>query len=191
MESSHSNKFFLISFLPALAYWYLESHYSLKVALFGGLVLAILEIGLEKVFTKHVHSISKLNFFLIVFLAMISFIGDEGIWFKLQPFFTGLFMGGLLIYKTYKNDSYFLEMMEAMNRPIPSAEIIKYLEKHTGFFMLGYGLFMAYVAFEFSTEKWLFFKTIGFYICFILFFIGEMFLLRKKAMSQSKIIKNQ
>ncbi len=163
-----------------MAYWYLEANYSLKIALAGGMILAVLEISIEKIFTKHIHSISKLNFFLILFLGVISFIGDEGIWFKLQPFFTGLFMGGLLIFKSIRGGSFMYEMMQAMNNPLPPKKVVIILEKHSGFFMLIYGFFMAVVAFNLSTQQWLFFKTIGFYIAFIIFFLFEIFLMRKK-----------
>lgn len=58
--------FFWASFLPAIAYWYLEENYSLQIALIGGLVLAVLEMTLEWLFTKHIHTLSKFNFFLIL-----------------------------------------------------------------------------------------------------------------------------
>jgi intracellular septation protein len=176
-----NKKFFLISFLPALAYWYLEENYSLQVALAGGMFLALTELTLEKIFTQHIHSISKLNFFLILFLGMISFLGEDGIWFKLQPFFTGLFLGPLLIVKTYRGGSYMMEMMESMGQAMPPKEIIISLERHSGAFLLGYGCFMAFVAFKMSTEQWLFYKTAGFYIAFAFFFVIEMVLMRRQA----------
>lgn len=179
MQNNHSKNFFLISFLPALAYWYLEENYSLQIALAGGMILAIAEIVIEKIFTKHIHSISKLNFFLILFLGLISFLGDEGIWFKLQPFFTGILMGLVLIVKTVRGGSFMHEMMMAMQRPMPPFELIRKIENHSGYFMLTYGLFMGYVAFKLSTEQWLFFKTLGFYIAFLVFFAGEVVYMRK------------
>lgn len=83
------NNLFLISFLPALLYWYLEETQTVEIAIIGGLSLAVLEIGFEKLFFKHIHSISKLNFLIILILGPISLIGKDGVWFKLQPFFTG------------------------------------------------------------------------------------------------------
>ena len=175
-----NKKFFMISFLPAIAYWYLEENYSLKIALIGGGLLAVLEIILERIFTKHVHSISKFNFYLIIALGTIAFIGDEGIWFKLQPFFTGLFMGGFLLFKAFKKESLMLEMTEAMSDgPVPNKEFLRLIERDMSFFLIGYGIFMAWVAFALSTSQWTFYKTIGFYICSIIFFIFEFIRLRK------------
>lgn len=171
-------QFFLISFLPAIAYWYLEENYSLKIALIGGLALAILEITLEKIFTKKIHSISLFNFYLILGLGGIALIGDDGIWFKLQPFFTGLFMGGYLIYKRFRGESLMLETMQSMEQKIPNPKMISLLERDLGFFMLIYGCFMAFVAFNFTTGQWTFYKTIGFYIASIIFFLLELFSMR-------------
>jgi intracellular septation protein len=171
--------FFLISFLPALAYWYLEENYDLKTALIGGVLLGVTEIILEKVFTKHVHTLSKVNFFLIVGLGGISLIASEGIWFKLQPFFNGLIMGGLFLFSSIRGKSYFYEIMEQTQKVIPPKELIIRMEKHLAIFMMSYGCFMALVAFKFTTKQWVFYKTIGLYIAFGIFMVFEVIILRK------------
>lgn len=173
-------QFFLISFLPAIAYWYLEENYDLKTALIGGTVLALLEISLEKIFTKHVHSISKFNFYLIVVLGAIAFIGNEGIWFKLQPFFTGILMGGYLLLRVIKSDGLMIETMQSMGREIPDKDAFHALERDLAIFMMTYGIFMAFVAVYLTTSQWTFFKTIGFYITSLVFFGVEMVILRRK-----------
>ena len=176
----NSKKFFLISFLPAIAYWYLEENYNLKIALIGGIILCTLELSLEKIFTKHIHSLSKMNFGLIVGLGTISLLAQDGIWFKLQPCFTGLIMGGLFYINTYKGKSYMYEIMESMDNNHMPKQFIVLLEKHMGIFLFSYGLFMAIVAFNLSTSKWLFFKTAGFYIIFLIFSIIDIFYIRSK-----------
>jgi intracellular septation protein len=173
-------QFFLISFLPAIAYWYLEENYTLQIALIGGLVLAALEMLLEWIFTKHIHTISKFNFFLILILGGISLIAHEGIWFKLQPFFTGLLMGGYLLYRIWKKESLMIEMMKSMNsHPMPN-EIVISIERNMSLFLITYGIFMGFIALYGTTDTWLFFKTGGFYIITIVFFIIQMVFIRKK-----------
>ena len=115
-ENKNSNKFFLFSFLPAIAYWYLETKYPIKIAIAGGLLLAILEISAEKIFFKHVHKLSKFNFFLLLFLGGLSLLGEDGLWFKLQPFFTGQVLGGVLIFYLWKGKGLMAEMMESMGK---------------------------------------------------------------------------
>ncbi|MGK0367613.1 MAG: intracellular septation protein [Thermoproteota archaeon] len=174
-----SKGFFLISFLPALAYWFLEENYSIQIALTGGILLGVLEMVLEKIFTKQIHQLSKINFILIVGLGFISLLANEGIWFKLQPFFNGLIMGGIFLTSSLKGKSYFYEIMQGMNNQAPPKYIIINLEKHMAVFMMVYGSFMAYVAFNFTTQRWLFYKTAGLYIAFFLFSIVEMIFMRR------------
>ena len=190
MDQKLSKNFFLISFLPAIAYWYLEENYPIRIAVTGGLLLAVLEISLEKYFTKHVHGISKFNFFLLLLLGGLSLLGDEGLWFKLQPFFTGVIMGAYLLFKLWKGtglmEEMMLAMMEETRRPPPF--IIRILELHSSIFFLLYGIFMGYVALYWSSDRWIFFKTAGFYIAFFSFFIVELVYIRLK---MKKMIENQ
>ena len=179
----NNKNFFLISFLPAIAYWYLEENYPVRIAVMGGLALALLEITVEYIFTKHVHTLSKFNFFLILFLGGLSLMGDEGIWFKLQPAFSGWAIGGYMGYRLWQGKGLMVEMMESMKGEQKAAVpdfIFQALEKHMVLLFVLYGSFMAVVAISFSTDQWLFWKTIGFYIVFALFGIVEVFFLRSK-----------
>ena len=179
MSPKVSKNFFLISFLPAMAYWYMEENYPLRIALTAGLVLAVVEIIVEKIFTKHVHTLSKFNFFLILFLGGISLLGDDGIWFKLQPLFTGIGISGFMIYRLVRGKGLLFEMMEIMpeDKPRPPEFIVQALEKHVAAFFLLYGFFMGALAVWGTTDQWMFFKTIGLYIVFFVFLIIEMFLI--------------
>ncbi|MBD65688.1 MAG: hypothetical protein CME62_10810 [Halobacteriovoraceae bacterium] len=188
---ANKKSFFLISFLPAIAYMLLEEFYSLQVALIGGLVLAVIEISLEKILTKHVHSISKFNFYLIAVLGGIALIGQDGIWFKLQPFFTGILMGGYLLVRVLQNNGLLLETMESFGQAIPNKKIMRSLERDLSIFMILYGLFMAYVAFELTTKQWVFYKTIGFYLSSLVFFILEFVLLRIQMRREIKKIRSK
>lgn len=187
-NKGHQNKFFLISFLPAVAYWYLESHYNLRIALIGGLGLAILEMVLEKILFKHIHQIAKLNFAIIAFLGGISLLGDDGIWFKLQPFFGSLFMGSFILYKNRKTeDGLLYSMMKEMNSETMPRDVIHSLEFHFVFFLYFHAIFMGTLAVWWDTDTWLFWKTIGFYILFAVFFLLELPFIRaklKKAMAE-------
>jgi len=173
--------FFLISFLPALAYWYLEENYPIRIAVTGGVILATIEVLFEYFYTKHVHTLSKFNFFLIAILGGVSLLGEDGLWFKLQPFFTGIAIGGFMTFRLMKGDGLMWEMLSSMpQKPLIPKWLMKKLESHMVFLFAGYGLFMAYVALYWTTERWLFYKTIGFYIAFALFTVGEIFYLRYK-----------
>ncbi|PIP94552.1 MAG: hypothetical protein COW00_08535 [Bdellovibrio sp. CG12_big_fil_rev_8_21_14_0_65_39_13] len=188
MKSAPSKNFFLISFLPAIAYWYLDENYPVKIALAGGLILAVIEVLIEKIFTKHVHTISKFNFFLILLLGALSFLGDDGVWFKLQPLFTGIGMSAFMFYRLKRGKGLLLEMMESMpqkkNVLLPDF-VFQMMEWHMAFFLLGYGIFMAVLAIYASTGTWAFFKTIGFYLAFAVYMVIE-FVMIKRVMNRLK-----
>ncbi len=176
---SKSKPYFLLSFLPALAYWLLESYTTLEIALIGGILIGIIEMILEKKFTGHVHSLSKVNIGLIVFLGIVSLIAKEGVWFRLQPTLTGIGLCAFLSYKKFKGHSVLLDMIKDMGQVPPLPEFVyKVMEWHLTLFLLAFAFFMAKVAIYDSTSVWLFWKTAGFYMAFGGFMIVEMFYLR-------------
>lgn len=171
--------YFLLSFLPAVAYWLLETYSTLEIALIGGIVLGIIEMILEKYFTGHVHTLSKVNVSLIIILGGISLLAKEGVWFRLQPTFTGVGVAGFLIFKKLQGHSLMLDMIKDMGQVPPLADATyKIMEWHITLFLLAFAAFMAKVAVYDSTSTWIFWKTGGFYIAFGGFMVFEMLYLR-------------
>lgn len=187
MQNGSSPPYFLLSFIPAVAYWLLETYTTLEIALIGGIVLGIIEMILEKKFTGHVHTLSKLNISLVVVLGVISLIAKEGLWFKLQPTMTGVAVSGFFLWKKWKKESLIHQMLIDMktpaNRMLPE-EVYGMMEWHLCLFLLGFASWMAYVALNLPTGTWLFWKTGGFYIAFIPFMIAEMVFIRMKLKGQ-------
>lgn len=176
------NNIFLTSFLPAVAYWYLDEHYPVKIALIGGISLSILEILFEKFYNKHVHSLSKFNFFLIVFLGGISLLGENGIWFKLQPALSFWGISIFFIYRLRNGRGVFNELIESMGQKRrPPEFLIKAMEVQITYLFIVYGILMAILAIWFPTSTWVFFKTIGLYLILGIF-MGVQFFLNKKRM---------
>lgn len=180
LSQKFSKNFFILSLLPALAYWYLDEHYPVRVALLGGLLLALLELLVEKIFTRHLHPFSLFNFSLIALLGIVSLILDSGVFFKLQPLFTGVGMGGYLLYMDYRGTPFLWDMMKSMNRPLPPQVLWKSLERHLAVFFILFGLFMGATALWGNNDHWIFFKSIGFYLVFFGFMLFEVVLMRIK-----------
>lgn len=178
------NNLFLTSFLPAIAYWYLDENYPLKIALIGGISLAVLEIVFEKVYNKKVHTLSKFNFFLILFLGGISLLGDDGVWFKLQPALSFWGVSVFFIYRLRSGKGVFGEMIEGMGQRNPPPDfLIRAMEVQMTYLFIAYGILMAILAIWFPTSTWVFFKTAGLYIILALF-MGAQFYLNKKRMRE-------
>ncbi len=181
MNAPSQKPYFLLSFIPAVAYWLLETYTSLEIALVGGIVLGLIEMMVEKKISGHVHTLSKLNISLIVVLGSISLFAKDGIWFKLQPTLTGVSVASYLIFKKLKGESLMLDMLTDMKQKVPMPpEIYKMMEWHMCLFLLGFAGFMAKVAIKDSTSTWIFWKTGGFYIAFGGFMIVEVIILKWK-----------
>lgn len=178
------NNLFLTSFLPAVAYWYLDEHYPVKVALIGGISLSILEILFEKFYNKHVHALSKFNFLLIVILGGISLLGNDGIWFKLQPALSFWGVSVFFIYRLKTGKGVFNELIDGMGKARrPPEFIIRAMEIQITYLFVLYGILMAILAIWFPTSTWLFFKTAGLYLILGIF-MGVQLYLNKKRMQQ-------
>ena len=178
VKPKKSNNFFLISFLPAILYWYLESQYPVKTALIGGIALSVAEILFERFYSGHVHQLSKFNFFLIVALGGFSLMEENGIWFKLQP---SLSLWAVSVYmglKLRKGKGFFKEMMAEMrpDAPQPPDFIMKSMERNMVIMFACYGLLMGALALWFPTAVWVFFKTAGLFVVMGIFMVIQMFL---------------
>lgn len=183
MQKGNSPPYFLLSFIPALAYWLLETYTTLEIALIGGIILGLVEMGLEKKITGHVHTLSKLNISLVVVLGSISLIAKEGLWFKLQPTLTGVALSAFFLWKKWKHESLIYQMLIDMKTPadrmLPE-HIYGAMEWHLCLFLLVFAGWMAYVALYMPTGTWLFWKTGGFYIAFIPYMLLEIVFIRAK-----------
>lgn len=187
IKPKKSNNFFLISFLPAILYWYLESQYPVKTALIGGIALSVLEILFERFYVGHVHQLSKFNFFLIVALGGFSLMEENGIWFKLQP---SLSLWAVAVYmglKLKKGSGFFKEMMMEMRPDAvhPPDYIMKSMEYNMVMLFVSYGILMGVLAMWFSTSLWVFFKTAGLFIVMGIFMMIQM-TLNKRAMKKAR-----
>ncbi len=178
-DSLSSKQLFWLSFLPAIAYWLLEEYTTLEIALMGGMALALIECIIEKYFSGHLHTMTKLNVLLILGLGGVSYFAKDGVWFRLQPFFTGYVIGGFLLYKKIRNESLMIEMFSDWGKapPLPP-EVYKKMELHLAMFFMLFSSWMAYVAIKLTTKEWLFWKTGGFYGAFIVFLIADLFVMR-------------
>lgn len=173
-KQSRSN-IFLISFLPAILYWYLETKYPVKIALMGGIALSVAEIIFEKFYSGHVHQLSKLNFFLIVFLGGFSLLEENGIFFKLQPSLSLWALAGYMALKLKRGSGFLKEMMIDMNPdgPRPPDLILTQMEKNLVILFVAYGLWMGILAIWFQTSYWVFFKTAGLFIILAIFMVFQ------------------
>lgn len=190
VKKKSGKNIFLLSFLPAILYWYLESHYPVKIALIGGIILSIVEILFEKLYYGHVHQLSRFNFFLIVFLGGFSLMEENGIWFKLQPSISMWAVAIYMIFKLRSGNGFFKEMMEEINPDgnRPPDSVLMSMERNVVILFMLYGVLMFVLAMWFSTSWWVFFKTAGFFIIMAIFLVVQV-ILNRRAMVKASVRK--
>lgn len=190
VKKKSGKNIFLLSFLPAILYWYLESHYPVKIALIGGIILSIVEILFEKLYYGHVHQLSRFNFFLIVFLGGFSLMEENGIWFKLQPSISMWAVAIYMIFKLSSGNGFFKEMMEEINPDgnRPPDSVLMSMERNVVVLFMLYGVLMFVLAMWFSTSWWVFFKTVGFFIIMAIFLVVQV-ILNRRAMAKASARK--
>jgi intracellular septation protein len=198
MSPKASKHFFLLSFLPAILYWYLETQYPVKIAVIGGVGLSLLELTIEKIWIKKVHQLSVFNFILLLILGVLSYLADEGIWFKLQPFFTGIGVSAYLFFKLKHKKGLLKGMLHELNPQVQVPDwILDKLESNIAWFLLLHAILMGALALWSSTGIWAFFKTTGIYIVFVPFLLAHMIWIRHKLKAIHRqqmmldILKNQ
>jgi intracellular septation protein len=181
MSQGRPSYLHFLSFIPALAYWWLEETQPLHIALSVGIGLSILEVTVEKLVTGKVHTLSRLNFGIIMILGGLSLFAREGVWFKLQPTLTGVVCGTWLTFNQARGKTMFLEMMQEMGRPWPFPhEWLRDFERHVIVFIFAFATFMAYWSIWGTTAQWAFWKTGGQYLSFGTFMVIEFWWFRRK-----------
>lgn len=189
-KKKKSNHFFLISFLPAILYWYLEANYPVKIALIGGITLSVVEIVFEKLYSGHVHQLSKFNFFLIAALGGFSLMEEDGIWFKLQPALSLWAVAFYMLTRILRGESFMKEMMsEAKPDALLLPDLVfKSMDRNIVILFIVYGLWMGALALWGSTSLWVFSKTAGLFIVMGIYMPFQ-FYLNKKIMQKITVKK--
>lgn len=174
------NKAFqLIVVIPVIAYTILETFYDPMTAVIGGMIIATIEILIEKLVFKHLLKLAMLNFILIAGLGGVSLVQENEIWFKLFPSLTSLFVGFYLLYQIRHGKSVLGEFMDIMQPNNPQKHMLPFFEREMAYFSIWFGGVMAVVPFAFSTNVWAFMKVFGSIILFFLHIAVRMLILKR------------
>ena len=150
----------LLSLLPALGYLILDMYFPVRVSVIGGLLLALVELAWEKWRHGEITKLSKFNLGLIVILSAVSFVEENGVWFKIAPALLSCGLGLVWLWKLRKSQVLY-EMIREMNRPLPPIELWGNIEQKMAWAFFIYGVCMVPIAWYFSTAIWAMMKSIG------------------------------
>lgn len=181
MHSSLSSKQqLLLSLVPVILFTIVEEWGGLTWALILSVVYAIGEFSWE---WFRFRSLSKMTLFsnlMIVGLSGVSYMTQEGMWFKLQPAILELVFAIILMGSYFLKKPLLLTMMiQQGHKP---NEILKIffngLTLRMGFFFLFQSGLAVYASIYWSTEVWAFLKSLGVLLMMVLYMIIEIFIFR-------------
>lgn len=181
MHSSLSSKQqLLLSLVPVILFTIVEEWGGLTWALILSVVYAIGEFSWE---WFRFRSLSKMTLFsnlMIVGLSGVSYMTQEGMWFKLQPAILELVFAIILMGSYFLKKPLLLTMMiQQGHKP---NEILKIffngLTLRMGFFFLFQAGLAVYASIYWSTEVWAFLKSLGVLLMMVLYMIIEIFIFR-------------
>ena len=177
--------FALFSFLPAIGYAILDWYYPPHVAAAAGLGLGVLELGLEKIITHHLHGLSKINFSLLFLLGLITWFARDGFWFKLQPALGSLGLAGILVWWRWRQKSFVQTLLAEFPLNAKAKENLRVVppvlwqawERDLVIFLLAYAGVMFILA-HYNARWWAVGKTVGLYVAAAVWGGGEILLFR-------------
>ena len=178
---------FLFGLLPLLVFVLVDSFAGLRAGLVSALIFALLEACYSLYTFGEVDSLTLGSFLLVAVFGAISFWQKKSIYFKLQPFFVGVFSGVFLIVMQLMEKPVFLiaakkyknlfpdEMQKLLAEPF-FLEILEKASWHTGSWLLVHAFCVAYAAFYLSKWWWLIIRGLGLYLSLFLATLTARFL---------------
>lgn len=174
--------------LPLVVYTFVEMYYGTFWGLIAGMVLGVGELISEKVTQGRVDNITWLGNGMLFVLGGISLFTQEGVWFKLQPAILEFCMAGVLVGSVILKKP-FLSMMgekQGLFNTFPPETIVRVralfagVTLRFGLFFLVHAAIATYAAFYWSTQAWVILKGVGFTVTMIVYFVGEVVVLRMR-----------
>lgn len=181
MKSSLSSKQqILLMLIPLILFTVVEEWGGLTWALILSVVYAIGEVGWEYWKYRQVSKLTLFSNLMVVGLSFVSYLTQDGLWFKLQPailesFFALILIGSFLIKKPL-----LISMMKAQGQPMNEVMIpfFTVLTFRMGLFFMAQAGLAVYASLHWSTEVWAFLKSIGLFIMMIVYMLLEVIIFK-------------
>ena len=161
--------------LPVLAFAFVEDRYGVIWGTIAGMVFGVGEILYEKLFLKKVSGVTWFSNALILVLGAITWISQDGVWFKLQPAIFFAAFGVMLIGSHFIRQPLLTGLAKKQNPQLPmEAEVfLRALNLRLGFVFLFLAGLSTWAALDWSTKAWAFLKSVGAIIIIFIYMGGE------------------
>ncbi len=172
----------LFSIIPVIIFTVVEEWGGLSWALIASVIYAIGEISWEKWKHKKISNMTLFSNIMIVGLSLVSYLTQDGLWFKLQIAILEIVTAGFLIGSYFLKKPILVEMLKQQGHTVTKEfeSFFYVLTLRLGLFFVVQSLLAVYASFYWSTELWAFLKSAGVLIMVVIYLIIEMIVFRKK-----------
>lgn len=163
--------------VPVIIFWFFEEKFGTFWGLVCAMVWGIGEASYEYITTKKVQKLTLISTGLVVVLGGVSLLLDKSVYFKFSPVVIEVVFAGFMVWQLKKGNPMFIEMAQKMRPNIVMGDVQKQvfnrLTKALIFLLLVHCVLLSYYALNGTTSQWAFWKGIGFYVLFLVWFFVE------------------
>ncbi len=180
-----------LGLLPVIIFWFFEEKFGTMWGLVAAVVWAIGECLYEYIRNRTIDKMTFMSTALVVVLGGVSFFLDKSIFFKFQPVITEVLFAGILFWQSRKENSWLFQMaVKSKPEAFKSADPLVQEKQKKMFarmtlsleiFLVIHAVFLGIVAWYGSTGQWAFWKGVGFYVLFLVWFGVEYLVMRTKS----------
>lgn len=173
---------FVLMLFPVVLFSVVEEYGGLTWALALSVLYAFVEFGWEWFRYRKLSKLTLFSNLMVIGLSGVSFLTQDGLWFKLQPAILEFIMAIMLIGSFILKKPLLVGMMEQQGHSLNEMMRVFFngLTFRMGLFFLFQSGLAVVASIHWSTEVWAFLKSIGILIMMVLYMLVEVFIFRKK-----------
>jgi intracellular septation protein len=188
-----ARSFILGGLLPIIAYTIIEEYFGILWGLAAGMFLGVCEIIFEKWKRGKVDPVTWGGNGLLIGMGAISFLTQDGVWFKLQPAVIEAMMAAFLMGSVLWGKPLLVALAKQQGAlpehlPPPVQELLRKslsgLTFRSGMFFAAHAALATWAALYWSDKAWALLKGVGFTVSLLVYLVVETLLLRYRIAKQ-------
>jgi len=189
VRSNLSNKQqILLMLVPLVLFTVVEEWGGLTWALVLSVIYAIGEVGWELWRFRRISKLTLFSNLMVVGLSFVSYLTQDGLWFKLQPAILEIIFAIILIGSYLLKKPLLISMMKSQGHEVNEImlQFFNGLTFRMGLFFIAQSILAVYASLYWSTEVWAFLKSIGLFVMMIGYMVLEVLIFKLKTTQQTQ-----
>ena len=174
--------------VPLVLFTVVEEWGGLTWALVLSVIYAIGEVGWELWRFRRISKLTLFSNLMVVGLSFVSYLTQDGLWFKLQPAILEIIFAIILIGSYLLKKPLLISMMKSQGHEVNEImlQFFNGLTFRMGLFFIAQSILAVYASLYWSTEVWAFLKSIGLFVMMIGYMVLEVLIFKLKTTQQTQ-----